>query len=81
MVPVPLSARLTPALFGRPLTVEYRLDGVAPALLGEVLGISRVRAAAPFFRLVTGGSGSGRVPAGVWVDVYRLTGELVAVDK
>ena len=36
-------------------------------LLMLVLVISRLRTAVPFLKLVAGGSGSGRVLAGVWV--------------
>lgn len=69
LLPTPL-----PLVCG-PVIVEslFGAAAVAAGLTGDwlllmlVLVVSRFRTAVPFLKLVTGGSGSGRVLAGVWV--------------
>lgn len=68
-IAAPLAALLMPALLCMPLIVECLLGAVMVDLIGELLGPSRFRTAVPFLKFVAGGSGSGRMPAGVAMEL------------
>ncbi len=76
LIAAPFEVFFTPTPLCSPFTVECLFGA---GLLGELLGTSRFLTAAPFLKLVAGGSGNGLVPTGVWTELKRLMGELLTL--